>query len=213
MFSKWILTTILILLAASGFAMQIQIEIVGGGTFTLEVETTDSIDQVKLDIQTAEGISPEDQTLMFGGRDLEDGRTLADYNIEEGDALQLNVAGSVTDPGTGTDPDDPGDDVDPGGDPGDDSDPGDGTDPGDDNPDTDNPEDPGTDLNDDGEGQPVYTTQNGPVDRDEPGSTSSTTAPATAPATVKSSPEYVDRLEAGVQSFVREIQAQEQAGE
>jgi ubiquitin len=204
---KWMAATILILLAATSFAMQINVAIVEGGTFTLEVELTDTIEAVKNYIQAEVGVAPEDQTLLFDSQELADGRTLADYGIEAGDSLQLNVAGSVTDPGDGDNPDDSDGDGDSGGNPGDGSDPDDGddTDDGD-------PEDPGTDGNEEGEGQPVYTTQNDSADRDEPGSTSSTTAPSTS-SSAPSSPEYVDRLESGVQAFVRGIQAQEQAGE
>ena len=203
---KWMAATILILLATTSFAIQINVAIVEGGTFTLEVELTDTIEAVKRYIQAEVGIAPEDQALLFDSQELADDRTLADYGIAEGDPLQLNVAGSVTDPGAGTDPDDSDGDSEPG-------DSGDGSDP-DDGDDTDDgdPEDPGTDGYEDSEGQPVSTTQNDSVDRDEPGSTSSTTAPSIS-STAPSSPEYVDRLESGVQAFVREIQAQKQAGE
>lgn len=208
---KWIVTGCAVLLALNGWAMSITVEIVDGGAFALDVELTDTIEQVKRLIQDQEGIAPEDQTLLFDGGELEDGRTLADYNIKDGSAIQLNVAGYVTDPGDGSDPDDSDGDSEPG-DSGDDSNPDDGTDPdaGDD-PEDGDPEDPGTDGNVGDEGQPVYTTQNESADRGEPGSTSSTTAASTSAA--KSSPDYVDRLESGVQSFVQGIRAQEQAGE
>ena len=92
--SIFLAIALMLSLAVPVFAMQIFIEIkvaTGNEIITLEVETTDRIEDIKVKIYDKKGILPADQKLIFADKQLEDGNTLQDYSIQKDSTLRLVI--------------------------------------------------------------------------------------------------------------------------
>ncbi len=89
--SKALLTLALVLTTTIFFSMKIKIVTLTGKTFTIEVESSDTIDALKSKIQDKEGIPPEQQILIFNSTVMKNGTTLANYNVQDNDSINLRL--------------------------------------------------------------------------------------------------------------------------